>query len=105
MTSTAWATELPVARAKWWAAERSPLAFQPPPSATRAAASDFSVAAIPSIEAASSTACWASPADSTAASKPAAYRRMPSRSSTSDSHIALVLSTRPRKRGRANVCS
>ena len=105
MASTAWATELPVARARWWAADCSPVSFHAGPSATRAPASASSVAAIPSIDAASSTANSASAGDSTAASKPAAYRRIPSRSSRSVSDIAPVPPDEGPKGGSANVCS
>lgn len=70
---------MPVVRARWWAAERSPAAFHTPPSAARSAASPFTVAAIRSIAAASATATPACSALSNDASNPPAYRTSASR--------------------------
>ena len=70
---------VPVCRASWWAAERSPSARHDPVSATRAAARALTVAAIFSIRDACSTTSAAWAADSTAASNRAAYsaQRLP----------------------------
>lgn len=68
MASVAWPTDVPVVRAKWWAAERSPLPFHPPPPAARAAARPFTVAAIFSMDEAKATALAACSVDRTDAS-------------------------------------
>jgi hypothetical protein len=72
MASVAWPTEVPVVRARWWAAERAPVSFHAPVAAARAAARALSVAAIFSMAAASPTASAACSPDSTEGSKAAA---------------------------------
>jgi len=62
-----------VARASWCEAERSPSRFHRSVSATRAAANDFTVAAIFSVADALSTTRAASDAETSAGSKRAEY--------------------------------
>ena len=81
ITDAACTTDVPVRRASWCAADRSPSARHVPTSARRAAASPLRLAASFSIRDASSTTFSAWAADSKAASKPAAYPLSDSRSS------------------------
>jgi hypothetical protein len=72
MVSAAGPTVVPVVRARWWAAERSPERFHAPVSARRAAALALRVAPMASMAAAASTASPAWAPDSRAGSKRAA---------------------------------
>ena len=103
MAAAAWTTLVPVRRASWWAAERSPSVRHEPVSATRAAARPLTVAAIFSIRDACSTTSAAWAADSTAASKPAAYSLSDSRSSAIPTPIVVpTVRERATYRGKSN---
>ena len=89
MVAAACTTLVPVRRASWCAADRSPSFRHEPVSATRAAARPLTVAAIFSIRDACSTTAAAWDADSTAASKSATYSLSDPRSSVIPTPMAV----------------